>query len=73
MNVKLFLSAIFLFFISSSFSQTRDLLTEIENLDTTHAKVTKVKYLGEKSGKIGLWIGPGTEAYFSNLIVKTQN
>jgi hypothetical protein len=25
--------------------------------------------LGDEAGAIGLWIGPGTDAYFSNLVV----
>lgn len=31
--------------------------------------VNDLKLGGENSGKIGLWVGPGTEAYFSNLQV----
>ncbi|NOU59837.1 family 16 glycoside hydrolase [Marinifilum caeruleilacunae] len=27
---------------------------------------------GEKAGKIGLWVGPGTEAYFANLKLTNQ-
>ncbi len=28
--------------------------------------------LGNKAGAIGLWIGPGTDAYFSDLMVTRQ-
>lgn len=33
--------------------------------------VTDLK-LGEKEGDVGLWIGPGTEAHFSNVSVKKK-
>ena len=31
--------------------------------------VSDLKLGADSSGKIGLWIGPGTEAYFANLVV----
>ena len=29
--------------------------------------------LGQGSGPVGLWIGPGTEAYFSDLIIAPED
>jgi hypothetical protein len=31
--------------------------------------VNDLKHGGDQNGSIGLWIGPGTEAYFSNLVI----
>ncbi|XOV92546.1 MAG: family 16 glycoside hydrolase [Bacteroidota bacterium] len=34
--------------------------------------VNDLKLGGDNSGKIGFWVGPGTEAYFHNLTVKKE-
>ena len=32
--------------------------------------VNDLKLGSDKAGKLGLWVGPGTEAYFANLMIK---
>lgn len=34
--------------------------------------ITDLKHGADLRGKIGLWIGPGSEAYFRNLIIKSD-
>ena len=41
----------------------------LDNADHPALIVNDLK-LGERSGAVGLWIGPGTEAHFTNITIE---
>ena len=43
----------------------------LDNADHPALIVNDLK-LGERSGAVGLWIGPGTEAHFTNITIEKR-